>query len=120
MTVLSSPRSLLNDTSPRAEAAGWSGTPSSVRNLIRLRSGMRLARYSRLSVRKAKTSTSVTPGSLLLKFVHSGLCTGIRARPSSSQSWYFRSSSVGMVSGIYPPSVTLKLTRSRAWVATSL
>src|SRR5215213_149108 len=52
------------------------------------------------SARKAKTSMSVTPGSLLLKFVHSGLWTGMRASASSRRSWYLRSSMVGIVKGI--------------------
>ena len=77
-------------------------------------------------MRNAKSSINVTPGSLLLKLVHSGLWTGMRASASSSSSWYRRSSSVGICQRhlrlllVHLPSVTFKLTRSRTCVATSL
>ena len=82
-----STRAPVKTASPCAGVAAASGTPSRRRNFERLTSGTRLARYSRLSVRKANSSTSVTPGSLSPSCVHSGVCTGTRASVSRTRSW---------------------------------
>ena len=124
--TLGAPRSLAIAARPLAAEAAASGTRSICRNLARLRSGVRLARYSRFSARNENSCTSVTPGSLWLKLVHSGVCTGARAKVLSTNCVKRRSSSAGGVIGmaVFVAQVAangmFKVMRSRAAVATSL
>src|ERR1700722_919485 len=93
---LSGPRSFWNVASATPGEAGWRVMPSIERNLSRFASGIRLLRYRRFSVRKANSWTIVTPGSLSLGLVHSGVWTWTRARAAATSWSNERSSRTGM------------------------